>query len=297
MDHSDFRKIPPLRALKAFESAARHLSFTQAAKELHVTQAAVSHQIKVLEENLETRLFKRLNRTLLLTDDGQQFLPEVRATLEQLATATLKLRKRKETGSLTVSILPSFAAKWLVPRLWKFQQQYPDLIVRISAFEWLVDFDKEEVDLAIRSGRGVWKGLVAHPLLKEDFFPVCSPKLMQHEPELTSPEDLQHYPLLHDDFFRDDWRIWLSAAGVSHIDPDRGISYSHTSMVLDAAIRGHGIAMGRTPLVDEDLAAGRLVKPFDITLPSDFAYYIVYPESRKDDPKLTAFRDWLLSEA
>ena len=296
MMQQDFKKIPPLRALKAFEASARLLSFTRAAKELHVTQAAVSLQIKQLEEHLGTRLFKRLNRSLLLTDDGQHLLPDVRKALEILSDATTKIHKRSQQGSLTISLLPSFAAKWLVPRLWKFQQNNSDFVVRISAFEWLVDFDKEDVDLAIRSGRGSWKGLIAHPLLKEDIFPVCSPDLLKQDVKLTKPADLKHFPLLHDDFFRDDWRMWLSAAGVDDVDPDRGISYSHTSMVLDSAARGHGIAMGRTPLVDEDLESGRLIKPFDISLPGDFAYYIVYPESRKDDYKIIAFKDWLLSE-
>ncbi len=297
MRQSEYRNVPPLRSLKAFEAAARHLSFTKAAKELHVTQAAISYQIKILEERLGVALFKRLNRALILAEDGQRYLPEVRDALDMISAATDKIMHRYGSATLVVSVTPSFAAKWLVPRLWKFQQECPDLNVRISAFEWLVDFEKEEVDLAIRSGHGNWPGLNAYPLLTENVFPVCSPQLRKGEHPLLEPKDLRHQTLLHDDFGREDWRIWLKAANVHDLDPDKGLSFSHTSLMLDAAIRGLGVALGRTPLVAEDLATGRLVKPFEISLPADLAYYVVCPKVTADHAPIRKFREWLLAEA
>lgn len=289
--------LPPLKALHVFEVAGRHLSFTRAAEELHVTQAAVSHQVKKLEEQLGVKLFRRLNRRLLLTEEGQIYLPAVREALRHIGHATDQLVAKHRSGVLTVSMLPSFAAKWLVPRLHKFRDLYPDVDVRISAFEWPVDFSRDEVDLAIRYGRGKWPGLRADPLLTEEVFPVCSPSLAGSDPPLREPADLRHHTLLHDDFSREDWRIWLTAAGVSNVDPRRGPSFSHTSIMLEAAESGQGVALGRTPLVADDLARGRLIKPFDISLPADYAYYVVCPVEAAERPKIAAFRDWLLAEA
>lgn len=289
--------LPPLKALHVFEVAGRHLSFTRAAEELHVTQAAVSHQIKKLEEKLGVKLFRRFNRRLLLTEEGQIYLPAVREALRHIGHATDQLLAKHRTGVLTVSVLPSFAAKWLVPRLHKFRDLYPDVDVRVSAFEWPVDFGRDEVDLAIRYGRGKWPGLQADPLLTEEVFPVCSPALVEGGNALLKPADLRHQTLLHDDYSREDWRIWLKAAGVTQVDPRRGLSFSHTSIMLEAAESGQGVALGRTPLVADDLARGRLVKPFDISLPADYAYYVVCPVEAADRPKITAFREWLLAEA
>lgn len=289
--------LPPLKALQFFEAAGRHLSFTRAAHELHVTQAAVSHQIKNLEGRLGVQLFRRLNRRLLLTEEGQIYLPAVREALRHIGHATEQLLAMHKTGVLTVSVLPSFASKWLVPRLHKFRERYPDVDVRVSAFEWLVDFGRDEVDLAIRYGRGKWPGLRADPLLTEDVFPVCSPALLEGRHPLRLPRDLRHHTLLHDDFSREDWRIWLTAAGVDDVEPGRGLSFSHTSIMLEAAESGQGVALGRTPLVADDLARGRLVKPFDISLPADYAYYVVCPVEAAERPKIVAFREWLLAEA
>jgi len=289
--------LPPLKALHVFEVAARHLSFTRAASELHVTQAAVSHQIKHLESRLGIKLFRRQGRRLLLTEEGQIYLPAVREALRQIGQATGQLLSRRRSGVLTVSVLPSFASKWLVPRLHRFREQCPDVDVRVSAFEWLVDFQRDEVDLAIRYGRGRWPGLRADSLLTEDVFPVCSPALLEGNRPLLRPADLRHHTLLHDDFSREDWRIWLTAAGVEGVDPERGLSFSHTSIMLEAAEGGQGVALGRTPLVADDLEKGRLIKPFDVTLPAEYAYYVVCPEETADRPRLAAFRDWLLVEA
>lgn len=290
------RRLPPLTALRAFEAAARHLSFTRAAAELHVTQTAISHQIKTLEAHLGLRLFRRLPRALLLTEEGQTYLPAVRAAFDQIAAATERLTTSGSGGTLTVSVLPSFAAKWLVPRLGRFRADHPEIDLRISATWHLVDFAREDVDLAIRLGRGVYPGLHVDRLLGEETFPVCSPALIGGSRPLKAPADLGKHTLLHDDATRT-WRLWLEVAGVSDVDPERGPIFNDSSMLLQAAIDGQGVALGRSALVAADLAAGRLVKPFDVVLPFDLAYYLVCPEASADRPKIVAFRDWLLAEA
>lgn len=292
-----YKRVPPLRALRAFEASARLLSFTKASEELYVTQAAVSLQVKQLEELLEVQLFRRGARSLELTDEGMAFLEDVREALTLLENATARISRRHRQGQLNVSVTPSFAAKWLVPRLKRFQQDNPDIDVRISATEWLVDFDKDTMDIAIRYGNGQWAGLKADLLMHENVFPVCSPKLAAGEHPLKSPKDLVHHTLLHDDFSREDWRQWLMAAVLNDIDPDKGISFSHTALMLEAAANSGGVALGRTPLVDHDLESGRLVRPFDQELPSDFAYYIITPDQSQLSPAVLAFHNWLLKEA
>ena len=205
-------------------------------------------------------------------------------------------RKRDEQGGLIVSTMGSFAIKWLVPRLARFRAAHPEIDVRLQANDALVDFTQDDVDLAIRYGRGQYPGLKAERLMTEDFVPVCSPALLKGPHPLRAPEDLRHYPLLHEEGTRIDWRMWLMAAGVEGVDPTRGPIYSHSSMVMQAVINGEGVALGRTALIAEDLAAGRLVKPFELALPAEWAYYVVYPPRALARPKVRAFRDWLLAE-
>ena len=290
------RQLPPLNALRAFEAAGRHLSFTKAADELHVTPAAISHQVKALEERLGIKLFHRRNRSLLLTEAGQAYLVPLRDAFERLAAATDRLVARDRTGTLTVSALSSFAATWLVPRLKRFRELHPDIDVRLSASDHLVDFAREDVDVAVRYGRGDWPGLCVERLLTEDIFPVCSPKLLEGAHPLRRPQDLGHHTLLHDEM-RISWRMWLLAAGVEGVDPDRGPSFNHSSMVIEAAVDGQGVALGRSVLVDAELASARLVKPFEISLPAEYAYYIVCPDASAERPKVRAFRDWLVRTA
>ena len=290
------RRLPPLKALPDFEAAARHLSFTKAADELHVTHGAVSRQVKALEEHLGVALFRRLNRTLLLTDEGQAYVAVVRELLERLAEATDRLKKRDERGGLTVSTSGSFAIKWLVPRLARFRTAHPEIDVRLQANDALIDFARDDVDIAIRYGRGQYPGLKAERLMTEDFVPVCSPALLKGPHPLRTPEDLRHYALLHEEGTQINWRMWLMAAGVEGVDPTRGPIYSHSSMVMVAAINGEGVALGRAALIAEDLAAGRLVKPFDLALAAEWAYYVVYPPRALARPKVAAFRNWLLEE-
>ncbi|HJO97609.1 MAG: transcriptional regulator GcvA [Rhodospirillales bacterium] len=290
------RRLPPLNALRVFEAAARHLSFTRAAQELNVTQAAVSHQIKGLEEHLELKLFRRLNRALLLTDQGQAYFPPVRDALETLAQATKRLEVQDAGGTITVSTLTSFAANWLVPRLRRFRTLCPDVDVHISTTDDVVDFGRDNIDMAVRYGSGEWRGLDAQRLMTEEVFPVCSPSLLEDGPPLRTPADLGRYTLLHDEM-REDWRMWLLAAGADHLNATRGPGFQHSNLVVQAAIAGEGVALGRSVLVADDLAAGRLIKPFDISLPAEFAYYVVCPEADAKRPKVAAFREWLLDEA
>ena len=301
------RRLPPLKALPDFEAAARHLSFTKAAEELHVTHGAVSRQVKALEEALGVKLFRRLNRALRLTDEGQAYVATVRELLERLAEASERLRARDEKGGVTVSTTYSFTTKWLMPRLARFRERHPEIDVRLQANDQLIDFARDDVDLAIRYGRGRYAGLAAEQLTIDDYVPVCSPALLEGRHPLRKPAELRHHTLLHEeDALRQDlpgeptavgWRMWLKAAGVEGVDAARGPIYSHSSMVIEAAIHGEGVALGRTALIAEDLAAGRLVKPFALELKVALAYYIVYPPRAVARPKVRAFRDWLHEEA
>ncbi|UEM06377.1 transcriptional regulator GcvA [Skermanella rosea] len=290
------RRLPPLNAIRAFEAAARHLSFTRAAEELNVTQAAISHQIKGLEDVLGVPLFRRLNRALVLTEAGQGYLPPLREALDQIADATAKLKAADGGGSLTISTIASFAAKWLVPRLPHFQEQHPHLDVLLSTTPQMVDFTQQDVDAAIRFGRGGWEGVRAEKLLTEDIFPVCSPALLEGPKRLRTPEDLAGFTLLHDDFLIG-WTMWLQSAGVRGVDAARGPRFTDSALVLQAAVAGHGIALARRVLAADDLDAGRLVAPFGITLPTELAYYFVAPPRYFDRPKVAAFYEWVCGEA
>ena len=291
------RSLPPLNALRAFEAAARHLSFTRAAEELHVTQAAVSHQIRTLEEHLGLPLFRRLTRGLLLTDAGQTLFPPIRHAFDTLAGAVGTLKARDSAGSLTVTVLPSFAAKWLVPRMSRFQDHHPDIDLRIAAGERLVDFARDDVDLGIRFGNGEWPGVQVEQIADEDVTPVCSPTLAR---DLRRPSDLATAPLLYEDMLPlgnfPTWATWFQAAGIGGLEPARGPRFSHTHMMLQAAIDGHGVALGGTVLIADDLAAGRLVAPFDLAIASGYAYYLVCAPAAVGRSKVRAFRDWIMAE-
>ena len=294
-------RLPPLNALRAFEAAARHMSFSKAADELHVTPAAVSHQIKTLEEHVGMPLFRRLNRGLLLTEAGQLFLPGLRDGFDRLAEAVDRLRALEAGGELTVSMPPSFAAKWLVPRLERFTSLHPDIDVRISASMELVDFRRDRVDAAVRFGFGRWPDLEIEKLFAETAAPICSPRLLQGPHPLRTPADLRHHTLLHDDsiIFHSgpDWRMWLKAAGVEGVDPLRGPRFSHAEHALQAAADGAGVVLGRLTLAAADIVAGRLLLPFELSLPVRPAYFLVLPKASSRPRRVVAFRDWLLAEA
>jgi LysR family glycine cleavage system transcriptional activator len=287
------RRLPPLNALKAFEAAARHESFTRAAEELCVTQGAVSHQVKGLEVELGLKLFNRERQRLLITEAGRNYLEVVRDAFDRIAAGTERLLQRQSSGVLTVSTSPDFAAKWLVHRLGAFAEAHPAIDLRVSATMHHVDFAREDVDLAVRHGEGNWPGLDAVQLATEQLFPVCSPKLAAR---LKQPSDLLRVPLLHIDD-RKAWRRWLDAVGVAGAELSGGPVLNRDSMVIDAAVDGQGVALARTTLAATDLINGRLVRPFADTIPIAKTYWIVCPKATAALPKIVIFRDWLLAEA
>ncbi len=291
------RRLPPLNAVRAFEAAARHLSFTRAAQELNVTQAAVSHQVKSLEERLGILLFRRLNRGLVLTGAGLAYVKELEDILDRLEQATERLKASEAAGLLTVSTSTSFAAKWLVPRLQRFRDRRPDIDVRIDANDSLTDFRRDNVDVAIRYGRGDYPGLHSVQLLQDIVFPVCSPGLLSGPHPLRTPSDLKHHTLLHDQGVVEDWRTWLRTAEASEVDSLRGPSFSHSAMLIEAAIAGQGVALAKRSMVARDLRDGRLVQPFPLALKAVFSYWVVCPQAAADKPKIAEFRAWLLEEA
>jgi LysR family glycine cleavage system transcriptional activator len=287
------RRLPPLNAVKAFEAAARHLSFTRAAEELFVTQAAVSHQIKALEYFLGLKLFRRKNRSLLLTEEGQSYFLDIKDIFIELGEATNRLLARSAVGSLTVSMSPSFAIQWLVPRLAKFSEKNPDIDVRIKAVDSNANSLTDDVDVAIYYGQGNWPGLRADKLRNEVLIPVCSPLLLNSAKPLAQPSDLKFHTLLHDSN-RQDWQAWFRQCGVSDINVNQGPIFSHSSLVLQAAVHGQGVALGYSVLARPDIKAGRLVCPFSEVLVSKEAYYLVCQQNHSEIGKISAFREWML---
>jgi LysR family glycine cleavage system transcriptional activator len=288
------RRLPPLNALKAFEAAARHLSFTRAADELFVTQAAVSHQIKALEEFLSLKLFIRRNRTLLLTEEGQAYFLELKDIFKNLQDATERLLARGSKGAITVATPPSFASQWLVPRISKFSLAYPDIDVRLKAVDFDEGFLADDIDVAIYYGRGRWSGIQAEKLHTEFLTPLCSPSLFQGSKPLNSLADLKHHVLLHDSS-RAIWKMWLKHFNVFGVNVNQGPVFSHSMMVMQAAALGQGIALGNSVLAKPELDAGRLIMPFEEKLESRDAYYLVCHEGQAEMGKIAAFRDWVMN--
>lgn len=296
------RRLPPLNALRAFEAAGRHLSFSKAAAELHVTPAAISQQVRTLEDHLGVKLFRRLNRALLLTDAGQFSLPALTQGFDRLADGIAGIERRTDETELAVSVSPSVAAKWLMPRMDRFYRAHPGIELRIEATEAVTDFEADGIDVAIRYGAGNYPGSRVDVLMEEEVFPVCSPLLLQGAEPLRDVADLSRFTLLHlswvsQDESWPDWRMWLAAAGHPDIVSTHGPRFGQFGLAVEAAIKGLGVALGSTAVVADDLASGRLVKPFDLTLAPPFRYYLVCPERTADRPKVAAFRDWMLREA
>ena len=291
-------RLPPLNALRAFEAAARQLSFTKAAEELFVTQAAVSHQIKALEEYLGIKLFMRKNRSLLLTEEGQSYYLDIKGIFTSLYEATERLLARGAKGAITVSSQASFAIQWLVPRLSSFNALHPEIDVRIKAVDHAENSLTEDIDIAIYYGQGRWPNIHADKLHTEYLIPVCSPLLLQEgaasgKPPLMSVDDLQYHTLLHDTSRRD-WKRWFKQVGVQGGNVNHGPIFSHSSMVVQAALYGQGVALAYSVLAKPDIDSGRLVCPFNDVLVSKNAYFVVCRESQKDIGKIEAFRNWLL---
>lgn len=290
------RRLPPLNALRAFESAARSESFTRAAEELCVTQAAVSQQVKALEATLGIKLFNRERQRLVITSAGREYLAVIRDALDRIAVGTERVVQRQSSGKLTVSTSPDFAAKWLVYRLSRFAEAYPGIELRVFATMQHVDFVREEIDLAVRHGDGTWVGLDAARLCSERLFPVCSPKLVSGRNRLVKPSDIIRFPILHLEVSKA-WSRWFDAAGVTDADVSHGPVFNRASMLIDAAVDGQGVALARTTLAAWDLINGRLVRPFAISLRVSNAYWIVCPKATTTLPKIVTVRDWLLAEA
>lgn len=290
-------RIPSLNALRVFEAAARHGGFASAAEELNVTPAAVSHQVKTLEAQLNTALFVRQPRGLELTGAGRQLLPQLTRGLNHLARAVGSLDTGEIAGRLTVNAAPSFAVLWLVPRLHGFIRSYPEVEVRILNSGTPPDLFKGEVDVRLTYGAGNYPGLLTRLLMREEVFPVCSPTLLNQSP-LRRFADLRNHALLHDINTGPDeptmtWRRWLRDAGEARVDPDRGIEFGDTVLMTEAAVRGLGVALGRTSLVGDYLASGRLVRPLKAARPADYAYYTVTTHAGAEQPRIRAFLDWL----
>jgi LysR family glycine cleavage system transcriptional activator len=290
------RQLPPLNALRSFEAAARLQSFSKAALELNVTHGAVSRAIRHLEDTLRLKLFERGTRKVVSTRAGSTYAIAIGEALDRMAVATIDLTKDQSSGVLNVTTLDSFAAKWLVPRLYRFRRAHSDIDVRLSTTERLSDFAAEGIDIAIRFGEGNYPGLASKLLLNDEVFPACNPKLLEWPHPLREPSDLRYHTLIHDDF-RIDWDTWLRAAGVTGVDSHRGPIFLSSDFAVQAAVQGEGVVLARRSLVGDDLKAGRLVKPFSISLATNIAYYVVCPQQSLKLPKVRAFWNWLFEEA
>lgn len=306
--------LPPLKALRTFESAGRHLSFRKAAAQLHVTPAAVSHQIKLLEEHLGVALFRRMTRAIELTAAGRALLPVLSESFGRIAQAVNAVRAGQDTQPLRICVPPSFASKWLMPRLHGFVKAFPDIDLRVSTSMRLVDprnrasrdddgrGHDDGTDIAIRFGNGDYPGCHVDKLFDVSFTPLCSPQLLTAAHPLHTPGDLRHYPLLHDDLneISDGWASWprwFAAAGVEDVSASRGSHFSQPILGLEAAVDGAGIVLGARELAASDIAAGRLLAPFALTVGTGAGYYVLCCETEAADARIEAFRTWVLKEA
>jgi LysR family glycine cleavage system transcriptional activator len=295
-------RLPPLKSLQAFEATGRHLSFTEAAQELNVTPGAISQQIRLLEEFLETKLFKRMNRVIVLTDSGQLFLPMISAGFEQFSEAVSQLRRTRSDGPLTITSAASFVSKWLIPRLARFKALHPDIDVRIDTSDRLVDFVHEDIDVGIRFGNGVYPQLDTVFLFSFDLIPVCSPALMSQGNGLKKVSDLKNFTLLHSNYDEldsgwPDWAMWLKVVDAEEVDSTHGIYFNQSDVLFQAAMDGQGVALVASVMADPEIAAGNLVQPFTARLPVKFNYHLVTSPHKARIAKVAAFRKWLLAES
>jgi LysR family transcriptional regulator, glycine cleavage system transcriptional activator len=287
-----------MTSLRAFEAVARLLSFTRASRELNLTQTAVSHQIKNLEELFGLRLFVREHGTVKLTDPAHELLESLRPLIVEVGQATARARDRKNDMSLYVGSMATFALKWLIPRLSDFRQQNPDIEIRLGTVVSTEGLTRRDYDVTIRYGPGDWPGFVSEKLYAEEVFPVCSPALLRRGPRLKKPSDLSRHNIIQTDhsfIIRDDWPHWLAQAGVPDMEFSKKISFDLLFPAIEAALAGLGVAMGRTPLINDALDSGALVEPFDIRFQSEAAYYVSSPKERAQLKNVIRFRTWLLS--
>jgi LysR family glycine cleavage system transcriptional activator len=295
------RSLPPLTSLRAFEAAARSLSFTRAARELHVTPAAISHQIRGLEKYLGVALFQRNGRSLELTRDGQLAAEHFREAFDRIARGVQALRPQSREGDLTIRVAPSFATRWLVPRLPTLNEALPEVHLRVVTGTSPVDFDRDEVDIAVRFGRDGGEAVVTDELFGEMVAPVAAPSFVRTH-HLRRASDLTRVRLLHDESLRrvgrpSTWTEWLRAAGSPSVEISAGTRFDDSHLALQAACEGQGVALGRLAYAVHDLAQGKLVLPFSRVLELDLHYHFVVPETRAGEPLIAGFRRWLLQEA
>ena len=285
-------RLPPLNSLRLFEASARLLSFKNAAEELLLTPSAVSHGIQSLEEWLGAALFLRTTKGLVLSEAGNAYFPIVQQALDLLANGSAKIASPASRGQLAISAAPTFAARWLLPRLHRFRELHPEIRAIIDTAHERTELSDVGVDLAIRMGRGNWQGMIADKLLTEDMIPVCSPAI--HE-RVRGLSDIEQAPLIHVTSVSEDWAAWARQTGRPAPDPARGLQFDTIQMAFEAACQGLGVAMGRKPLVDSELASGKLVEVWD-SVRSTTSYWLVGAESTADDPRIVAFRGWILRE-
>jgi LysR family glycine cleavage system transcriptional activator len=288
------RDLPPLTWLRAFEAAARTLSFTNAASELHITQAAVSKHVKSLEQHLRQPLFIRRPRGLDLSKTGAAYLPKVQDALERLAIGTREVFGQRKTSALTVRCAVSFGVNWLAPRLTGFLDRHPHKTVRILSSVWNDAFDSDDFDLDIQYGSGNWPGFNSHRLTWEAITPICAPHLPDRS-ALNTPADLRHHRLLHVLGYHEGWGVWLKAAGAHGVDAGSGLHLDTSLTAFELAAQGAGVALGRSSLVEHAVASGRLIAPFGLKVPIDEAFYLVQPAGSSTHPDAPLFVDWLLS--
>ena len=290
-----FNGFPSLNFLHTFESVARHLSFTNAAKELFVTQAAVSHQIKALEDYLGVKLFHREKRKVFLSEEGQKLLPSVVSGLQGIADSLENIRNYDAEDTIVVGVGSSFSANWLVHRLGAFYQKYPEVNLHLKISNNDPDFVADGTDLAVVWGKGDWQGLMCEQLMVVEFTPVCSPELLNKTHPLKTPDDLIHYPLLDDPDY-EVWQEWFEEAGIQERKYERRTGIRDSNVLINSTLDGHGIALCAVGIVQEYLDSGRLVRPFDLSITGGGFYFLVYPEKALRKPLVRLFKDWLISE-
>ncbi|MBJ7538868.1 transcriptional regulator GcvA [Marinomonas sp. C1424] len=289
-------RLPPLNSLKCFESAARHSSFNKAANELSVTPSAISHQIKGLESFLGIELFRRTKRKVILTEAGEAYLKPIKSIFEQLDAATSELKSKQKVGSLRLAVAPAFLTRWLMPRMERFQDRYPDIQIEISSLTGLVDFAAGDIDMAVYFGSGDWEGVEAHYLRPARLAPVCNPRLIKPNQPINKPEDMSFYPLLHVTKRKDEWHDWLQQ---HDLDPKvfrRGLMFSSGSLTAGAAAQGLGISLSDPELVMPEIESGTLKVLFDQHLITDRSFYLVYEKRRSVTPAMLAFKEWIIEQ-
>lgn len=290
------KRLPPLNWLRAFDVAARHLNFTLAATELNLTQAAVSQQIRALESQLGSTLFKRLPRGLELTDSGLAYLPVIRDSIERMAIATDEIFGQGRNRPLILKVSLVFYTCWLIPRLTRFRELYPDITLRFTSNIWVNEVDQKDADMEIRYGHGDWTDMICERLTWDRLIPVCAPQLRNLQRPPASVEELSQCTLLHVIGYEEGWGHWLNQTGHSHVEPASDIQFDTLISALETAAQGEGVALGRSSLIEGMLANGRLIAPFEQSVETSEAFYLATPVKQISHPNAEIFRQWLLQE-